>query len=268
MRDFHSLAFTLSVCATLFGCTQEPDLRIAAAADLRIVMPQLIEAFSIEHPEKRIEVVFGASGSFVPQIRADAPYHVFMSADEAYPKSLVESGHAAELTRYAKGRVTLFVRSDITLANKANYCTILNDTGVTRVAIADPAIAPYGRAAKAAIESCGLAAEITGKFVFGDNVSRAAQLAHSGAAQAAVISSTFATDTELNKAGRFIEISDDAYPPVIQAAVIVLNHDSNHAKLSKEWLLFITSETGKRVLVGNGLGDPHPNKNPGPKDPG
>jgi molybdate transport system substrate-binding protein len=250
---------TVYVLTLMLGCGREPQLRIAAASDLRPVMPALVAAFESENPGVQIEVVFGASGSFVAQIASGAPFDVFMSADEQYPMALVTGGRARTLTTYAHGSLMLFVHSSAStnLEASGGFCAALLAAEIRTVAIADPRIAPYGRAALSAIKSCANAPHIEMKLVYGDNVSHTAQLGQTGAAQAAIVSGSMAQIAALRAAGVFISIPATSYPPITQAAVVVTGpegtpNQSMHSS-GDTWVAFLTSPRVQKIFAAHGF---------------
>ena len=196
-------------------------LTVAAASDLQTVLPALTSGF-----ERKTGIVasvtFGSSGSFVAQIQNGAPFDIFLSADVEYPRRLAASGHvdAGTLYEYAIGRLVLWTRSDSGIDISGGLPS-LRDPRLKRIAIANPAVAPYGRAAAAALRSAQLYDALSPKLVFAENVSQAAQLAESGNADVALIGHALALDGRLKSVGHFAEIPAGAHPPIAQAAAVV-----------------------------------------------
>ena len=135
---------------------QTRPLTIAAASDLRTVFPELVAGFERETGVKPT-VTFGSSGNFLAQIQNGAPYDLFFAADLGYPRRLAASGHAdsSTLYQYATGRIVLWTRKDSGI-DISSGLAILRDPRVRRIAIANPKVAPYGRAAEAALRSSKL----------------------------------------------------------------------------------------------------------------
>ena len=196
-------------------------LIVAAASDLQTALPVLAAAFERKSGIK-VAVTFGSSGSFVAQIQNGAPFDLFFSADVDYPRHLAAAGDvdAGSVYEYATGRLVLWTRLD-SRVDVTRGLQVLRDPSVRRIAIANPAVAPYGRAAAAALRSGELYGVIERKLVFAENVSQAAQLAESGNADVALIGHALAVDRRLTSVGRFAEIPAHAHPPIVQAAAIV-----------------------------------------------
>lgn len=156
---------------------------IAAAASLNVALPEIASQFARDHGA-RVELVFGASGTLTRQIRDGAPFELFLAADEEFPALLVKEG----LTRddgvvYAVGRLAIFSPrgSPLTVDERLDGLAALAAAGgVTRFALANPAVAPYGRAAEAVLRKRGLWDAIGPRLVLGESVAQAAQFALTG----------------------------------------------------------------------------------------
>lgn len=149
------LAILLLALCTATGAAAQ-TLTVAAASDLQAVMPDIAKRFE---RETRIPVTttFGSSGNFFAQIRNGAPFDLFFSADVDYPERLEDAGLAerGSLYEYATGHIVLWTRKDSGVALTMGM-GILASPRVRRIAIANPEVAPYGRAAVAALQHAGL----------------------------------------------------------------------------------------------------------------
>jgi len=234
--------------------TAEP-ITVAAAADLNYAMNELAGRFETATGTK-VTLSFGASGNLFSQIQSGAPFDLFFSADEDYSKKLVNTGvaDASSLRIYALGHLVLWVPNNSSFDPQKLQMELLNQPGVTRIAIANPEHAPYGRAAMTAIEHYGLRDKLAGKLVFGENVSQAAQFVQSGNAQAGLIAMSLAKSPAMESAGRFWVLPSDAYPELKQAAVIV--SASKHKKAAQAFMDFVLSPEGAATLRKYGLTPP------------
>jgi molybdate transport system substrate-binding protein len=219
-----SFAANLAV-ALLVGLTalhaQSGDLTIAAASDLQTVFPHLVSGFE-RATGRKATVTFGSSGNFFAQIQNGAPYDVYFSADIDYPRRLAASGHADAKTlyEYATGRIVLWTRKDSGIDVKRGL-GVLRDARVRRIAIANPTVAPYGRAAVAALRSEKLYDAVQRKLVQGDNIAQTAQLADSGNADVAILAHSLALGDALSASGTYAEIPASAHPPIEQGAIVI-----------------------------------------------
>jgi len=213
------ILFLLVLCLWVPAAAQE--IAVAAASDLSSVFPQVAAKFEQETGRK-VRVTYGSSGQFFLQIENGAPYDLFFSADLQYPRRLAAEGLADSKTiqLYAAGKIVLYVPNGSAL-DAAEGLRVLLSPRLNRVAIANPAHAPYGRAAVEALKSAGLYEEVKSKLVMGENVSQAAQFVQSGSAGAGIVALSLALSPAMRSAGHFAELPLSGYRPLEQAAVIL-----------------------------------------------
>jgi molybdate transport system substrate-binding protein len=197
---------------------------IAAASDLQSALPEIARAFEAR-TRQTVKLTFGSSGNFTQQIQNGAPYQVFLSADEAYVESLAKAGRTEGAGRlYAIGRIGLFVPRGSPLkpdASLRDLAAAARDGRLTRFAIANPEHAPYGRAAREALQASGAWPLVQPKLVLGENVSQATQFATSGSAQGGVIPLSLALTPQVKAAGAFVLIPAERHKPLRQRAVLI-----------------------------------------------
>jgi molybdate transport system substrate-binding protein len=224
------------------------SVSVAAAADLRFAMDELVAAFREKHPAIDVRVTYGASGSFFAQLMNRAPFDLFFSADMDYPHHLIEQGLALpdSVFVYAVGHLVLWVPRDSSLDVEKLGMQILLDPSVRKIAIANPRHAPYGRAAEAALKSAGLYNQVQERLVYGENVTQAAQFVQSGSADVGLISLSLATAPALRSSGRYREIPQDAYPRMEQGGVILSWATDRRA--AEALRAFVVGEQGKIIL--------------------
>jgi molybdate transport system substrate-binding protein len=232
------------------------SLSVAAAASLKPVIEELERAFEQERGDCDVVITLGASGSFVAQIQNGAPFDVFLSADRDYPKRLVEAdlARAEEEKVYAIGKLVVWAPKDSPLALEQSGLRALADPRLRRLAIPNPALAPYGRAAEGALRRAGVYPAVKEKLVLGQNVSQAAQFAQSGAADAAVLPLSIARAPALAETGRWVAVPDEWYPRLEQSGVVL--RSSRNAALARELLSFVTGTAGREILARHGYGLP------------
>jgi molybdate transport system substrate-binding protein len=232
-------------------------VRVAAAADLRYAMDELIADWNAREPSTPAEAVYGSSGNFFAQISQGAPFDVFFSADAAYPRELEAAGLAATgSTRlYAIGQIVVWVLAGSGI-DPSRGLEGLTDPSVQSVAIANPEHAPYGRAAESAMRSAAVYQGIAPKLVLGENVSQAAQFVDSGSADAGVIALSLAVSPALRERGRYAVVPIDSYPPIEQGAVVLASAADPEA--ARAFLDFVLGPNGRRVLDRFGFLPPAP----------
>src|SRR5271167_1304309 len=197
------------------------EIRVATAADLNYAFRDIAARFEKETGHK-VDLIIGSSGNLYSQIQNGAPFDLFFSADMQYPEKLAEAGLAEKgsLYRYAIGRIVLWVPNASKLDIKRGLVA-LQDPSVRKIAIANPAHAPYGRAAEAALKSEKLFDTVSGKFVLGENISQAAQFVQSGNADAGILAFSLVVVPAMKDAGRYYEIPASEYPTIEQAAIVL-----------------------------------------------
>ena len=197
---------------------------IAAAANLNFVLTEISGQFARDHG-LRVELVFGASGTLTRQILDGAPFELFLAADEEFPARLAAAG----LTRdagvvYAIGRLVIFAPqgSPLTVDGRLEgLARLVTARGVTRFAIANPDVAPYGRAAEAVLRKRGVWDAIRPRLVLGDTIAQAAQFAVTGNAVGGLIAHSLALAPGFAGRGTYAVIPDADYPPLRQRMVLL-----------------------------------------------
>ena len=197
------------------------EITVAAAADLQFAFQDIAARFEKQtnHP---VKLTFGSSGNFFSQIQNGAPFDVYFSADIDYPKRLEAAGltEPGTLYEYATGKIVLWAPSG-SKVDVSKGLQVLLDSNVSKVAIANPEHAPYGRAAVAAMKHENVYNKVSGKLVLGENISQTASLVVSGGADVGIIALSLAVAPTMKPKGQYAEIPTDAYPAIQQAAVIV-----------------------------------------------
>lgn len=219
---------------------------MAAAADMSAALPEIVASYS--KTGQTVKLTFGSSGNLTNQIRNGAPFDVFFSADEDYPKQLIADGLAEKdsLYRYAAGRLILWVPNGVALDLQKLGVQALLDPSVKKIAIANPQHAPYGRAAEAALKHFGIYDQISGKLVLGENVSQAAQFVESENAQAGLIALSHALAPAMKDKGHYWTVPLDAYPALNQAAVVLSR--SKQPDAARKFLEFVRGPEATSLL--------------------
>lgn len=233
---------------------QRAMVSVAAASDLVFCLEELNAQFQKAHSNITINVTSGSSGNFFAQIRRDAPFDVFLSADRRYPEELVRAGKAdgGTLYLYAVGRIVLWTtRTNLAVTNGLS---ILTNPSVRKIAIANPEHAPYGQAAKAALERAGVWAGVQHKLVIGENIAQTAQFVQTGNVDAGIVALSLVSAPRLKNTGSWWLIPEDAHPRLEQAAVRTRHGTGNAA--AGVYLDFLRSEAGRAILHRFGFGLP------------
>jgi molybdate transport system substrate-binding protein len=228
------------------GRPPQEEIRVAAAADLQFAMPELTQQFEKQTGTKVI-VSYGSSGNFFSQIQNGAPFDVFFSADLAYPRKLEAAGlcEPGTLFTYGVGRLVIWAPAGSRMEVQKEGWKALLDPSAQKIAVANPAHAPYGEAAVAALKKAGIYEQVKDKLVYGENISQAAQFVQSGSAQVGILALSLALSPAMNN-GRRWEIPQDMYPPLEQGAMIVKSAEN---KASAEAFLEFVKSAGARATL-------------------
>jgi molybdate transport system substrate-binding protein len=246
----------LLLVTAVVGCVPgaravEPrDLTVAAAANLRPALEELSRAFEAEHRGVRVHATYGASGGLYAQIASGAPMDVFLSADRDYPRRLVEAGLASGESVYALGPLALWLAAPAQ-DGAPRGLPALADPAIRRVAIANPRVAPYGRAAEAALQAAGLQRAVTPKLVLGESVGQAAQLAASGAADAAILPTALAREVA-RSGGQAFPLA--GAPPLEQSGAVLAR--SRSPALARAFVSFLQGTAARAILARHGYALP------------
>jgi molybdate transport system substrate-binding protein len=246
----------LMLFAATFASAQE--ITVAAAADMSAALPELVDAYT-KKTGQTVKLSFGASGNLTNQIENGAPFDIFFSADEQYPQQLIKEGLASKdtLYRYAVGRLVLWIPNDSPLVLSELGIKALLDPSIKKIAIANPATAPYGRAAEATLRHYEIYDKVSSRLVVGENIRQAAQFVQSGNAQAGLIALSHALAPALNAQGRYWKVPLDAYPTLNQAAVVLTRSKQQDA--ARKFLDFLRTPEATSLLTSYGFSLPTEN---------
>jgi molybdate transport system substrate-binding protein len=240
-------------------------LRVAAAADLRFALDEIVEAFHQQHSDINVRITYGSSGNFYAQLSSRAPFDVFFSADVDYPRKLEAEGLAVpgSVFVYGIGKIVVWVRTDSRL-DLSKGLAALRDPSVRKVAIANPQHAPYGRAAEEALRKAGVYDAVKDRLVLGENISQAAQFVESGNADAGILALSLAVSPGLKEEGRYSKIPENLYAPIKQGAALL--HASPNPQPARAFLEFVKTPGAAAVLERYGFTVPG-SKGKGAKKP-
>ncbi|MGP0068703.1 MAG: molybdate ABC transporter substrate-binding protein [Isosphaeraceae bacterium] len=216
-------------------------IRVAAASDLQSALPKLVDRFKDRTGIAAVPV-FLSSGQLAQHIRQGAPYDVFLSANEAFVRELAADGLIRPETvhAYARGSLVLAVYRD--LGDRIGGLADLVRPEVKKIAIANPATAPYGKAGKQALERSGLWSKVETKIVMAESVRQALLYAQKGDAEAALVGRAIASVPEV----RPVEVDPALYDPIVQALGIVAA--TRQTGDAKAFTRFVLDEEGQTIL--------------------
>jgi len=231
-------------------------LRVAAASDLQMVLPRLIEQFTRE-TSRSVTPSFGASGHLAEQIKGGAPFDVFLAANQTFVRDLADAGliKPGSVRPYARGSLVLAVFDQV--SGEIARLEDLARPAVKKIALANPDTAPYGKAGKQALERAGLWKQLEPKIVMAESVRQALNYVQEGNAEAALVGRAIV------KVKGVVSVDVDArlYDPIIQALGILTS--STHPQEAESFAQFVLGEEGQRIMRGFGFAPPEESA-PGP----
>jgi len=227
------------------GCVAE-ELAVAAAADLNFALRDIAEQYQHD-TGNALKLSFGSSGNFFVQIQNGAPFDIFFSADVSYPQKLEQVGLAepGTLFRYATGRIVLWVPNGSKI-DLGKGIEVLLDPAIKKIAVANPAHAPYGRAAEEALKKAGMLDRVKNKLVLGENISQTAQFVETGNADIGIIAESLALSPTMKSEGRLFAVPVEWYSPIEQAAIVL--KASGKKSQAKQFLDYLKTPKAQAIF--------------------
>lgn len=227
--------------------TQPATITVSAAADLTYAFAEIGKEFEAATGNK-VVFNFASTGQLSQQIEKGAPADVFAAANISYVDGLEEQGLILPDTRqvYGRGRIVLWTRADSPL--QITHIEDLTRPEVERIAIANPDHAPYGQAAKQAMQSAGVWDAVQPKMVFGENVQQALQYAETGNVDAAILPLSLSMDAAArgDAAGRYALIPQELHAPIDQALAVVKS--TQHEAAARAFAAFVNGPQGRSIM--------------------
>lgn len=236
-----SLALVAGSAAPAFAET----VNVAVAANFTAVAEDLAARFEAAS-EHEVELSFGATGQLYTQITQAAPFGIFLAADVERPQKAIAEGFGVDgsFFVYAQGRLALYGPGRDLADGKAAL-----EAEYGKLAIADPAAAPYGQAAMETLSALGLLEALTPKLVQGENISQTLQFVESGNAELGFV----AASQVLGKADQWL-VPEDLHQSIAQGAVLLKTAEANPAALA--FFDFLKSDEAVSVIEAAGYSVP------------
>lgn len=239
--------FTLFLGVSMLGNAQ-PKVSVAVAANFKPTLALLAQAYKQDHPLGNVVISSASSGVIFAQIQRGAPFDIFLSADSVRPKLLEQQGLTLKGSRqtYARGRLVLWTPSEPHTTK--DVLRALEG----KLAIANPQLAPFGLAAKVALQRLAYWQQVQQHLVMANNVQQVSQLIASGAAQMGFV----ALSQVLNvPEGQYWLLPADYYPPITQQMVILARQPADppgHRLAVRAFYDFILANQGQKIISKNG----------------
>ncbi len=219
------------------------NVKVAVAANLQAVIKVLQKDFK-QKTGIDIEPIVGSSGNLSAQARNGAPYDVFLSADMSFPDALFKDGFSAKKpVVYAQGSLIICSSQDVGFEN---WERLLLTERVKKIAIANPKIAPYGKAAEETLQSKGILANVQSKVVYGESISQVNTYITTGVAEVGFTTQALVKDPA-NKTILYWKVIDpNTYLPIEQGMVLLKHADGNAD--AEKFYQYILSPAAKTIF--------------------
>jgi molybdate transport system substrate-binding protein len=231
------------------GCAASPredEFIIAAASSLTGAFRELGTAYE-EERQAQVILTFGATGHLAEHLRNGAPYDLFASADAAHIQVLIEQGLLSSVNRRTFAHGSLVLAWNESHVKEQPALLELTDPRLSRVAIANPAHAPYGQAAIQALQSAGLWPDVEAKVIYAETVRQAAEFVETGNAPVGILALSTAIDSSLP----YLYLDPDLHEPMQH--VIGIRSGQEKAPLVLAFLRFLETPTAAQVLRRSGF---------------
>jgi len=241
MRRYIILCFLFLLAACRGGTAASDPLLVAAASDLQFAFAEIGPLFETETGQPVI-FTFGSTGNLTTQIENGAPFDILAAANVAFVERLTAQGLTIPETQqlYAQGRIVLVINRQAGL--QATELADLLNPAISRIAIANPAHAPYGLAAQEALQNAGVWTAVQGKLVFGENVSQTLQFVQTGDAPVGIVALSIADVPEVT--GTLLP--NELHQPINQALAVIKSTPREEA--ARAFIAFVGSPTGWEIM--------------------
>ncbi|ETZ21354.1 molybdate ABC transporter substrate-binding protein [Pedobacter sp. V48] len=229
--------------------THAQPLRVAVAANAQFVIKALQADFR-ERTGIEIEVITGSSGKLTTQIKNGAPYDVFLSADMDFPNALYKEGFGINPPKvYALGSLIVCSTSDLELKNWRN---LLTTNKVNKMAVANPVLAPYGKAAEQALRHYGLWNKINSKMVLGESISQVNTYISTGVASLGFTTEALIYESPDAAKLKWVKVDHKVYDEIKQGMLILTYAKKRNYDKALKFFNYLQSPAAKQLFKKNG----------------
>jgi len=249
----------LAACLILMGVhpssVSAGEVVVAVATNFLLPAREISATFEADTGHS-VVLVAGATGKLATQILAGAPFEVFLAADQARPELLVSKEVAVAESRftYATGALALWSRNTLPLAGTA--IETLDATRITRLAMANPKLAPYGLAARQTLERLGVLRTLSGRIVYGENIGQTFAMAASGNVTVGLIAQSQLANLPNDQQGHWIGVPGILHEPILQDGVLISRAKDNI--VAQAFMKFMRSDKVIKTIIRFGYGVSQP----------
>lgn len=213
---------------------QNQTLRIAAAANLSDVLPEIIAGYKTDKnlPTQEIEVTYASSGKLYAQIISGAPYDIFLSANQEFPAKLakekLDNAKSADKTTYppftyTQGQLALYsTTKSLQGLNSTALNELLTTGSDSKITIANPELAPYGQSAQAYLQAQNIFDTLTeqNRIIQAENIGQAFQYAHTGNVDYGFVAQSQLTAIKATPE-QFYTLAPESYAAILQDGIVL-----------------------------------------------
>jgi molybdate transport system substrate-binding protein len=234
----------------LLACSSKrsgPRVRVAAASDLRTAFEEIAKEFAAR-THITPEITFGSSGMLAKQIEQSAPYFLYAAANKSFVDKVVQAGRCDGATAriYGRGHIVVWARSGV--SSPVKLADLADASRYKKIAIANPEHAPYGMAAKQALQRAGLWEQVEPRIVLGDDIQTTMRYARDGNVDVAIVAQSLAT---VAGGGSYLPIDKELHDPIDQALVVC--GTGEEADAARQLAAFIGSREGREIMTRYGF---------------
>lgn len=232
------------------GKTNADEIMVAVSSNFKHAITDIVSDFETRSGHKVI-LVYGSTGRHYAQINNGAPFDVFLSADRERPELLENEGKALSNSRftYALGKIVLW-SPDEALVNQ--HSNVLKKGEFKHLAIANPRLAPYGKAATQILHEVGVLGELKRKIVRGENIGQTYQFVKTGNAELGFVAFSQLIHEKIAKSGFYWDVPQSLYSPIEQQAVLLKDNPTARAFLD-----YLKSKKSREKILLHGYGLPN-----------
>jgi len=220
---------------------------VAVASGMQFAIREITQSFK-QDTGIEVRITLGASGKLFRQIQNNAPFELYIAADDSLVRKLEETKRTrTPAVVIARGRLAVFAAHGSPLQpdpSLRGLASALSENQITRFAIANPAHAPYGQRAKEALQSADLWEKVKDKLVIGENVAQAAQFAISGAAQGGIVAHSLLVTDKTSDRGQYALLPESWHQPILHSMVLLENSD----KTTMTFYQYLQSPDAQQIL--------------------
>ena len=233
------LALFIVACGKADKPSADAPIKVGAASDLAFAFKEVGAEFE-KKTGKKVTFTFGSTGQLAKQISEGAPYDVFAAANVSFVDEVVKADACdpATKTMYARGRIVVWTKKGAEVKDLKE----LTDPRFVKIALANPEHAPYGKAAKQALETIGLWETVKPKIVYGENIQQTLQFAQTGNVEAAIAALSLAKVSD----GAYYLIDEALHKPIDQALVVCKR--GTNMQVGRDFAAFVNSDEGRGIM--------------------